>query len=203
MTDNDIIHLIKDDDQKVITHVYVKYHDEFIRFVRKSYPQVSIENAKDAYSDSFHALCRNIKTGKLVSLTCDLKTYIFQIGKYKIVDEINRKSKSVENELIQYLPSDEMLELDYFEEKDNLIKKTRLLDEVVAMLTYPCDTILKLFWFEQKRDAEIVEIMKYTSTDTVKNQRSRCMKYLKEKYLTKLVEEKMITISEKKRLIGK
>ena len=95
-----------------------------------------------------------------------------------------------------------MLDLDYFEENDLQIKKIRLLDDTVALLTEPCKTLLRLYWYDKKSDKEIVESTDYNSTDTVKNQRSRCMKTLKKVYLTELVNENMITISEKKRLIG-
>lgn len=203
MTDQEILQLIKEDNQKVITLVYKKYHDEFMRFVRKGYPRFDTDSAEDAYSEGIHALYRNIKNGKLVSLSCDLKTYLFQIGKYKVIDELNRVSRAGGNLSIEYLPPEEILELDYFEEQDMQIKKTRLLDEIVAMLTDPCKTLLTLFWYDQKRDSEIVALMKYTSTDTVKNQRARCMRTLKREYLTKLVDEKIITSEKRTQLLDK
>jgi len=203
MTDQEILQLIKEDNQKVITLVYKKYHDEFMRFVRKGYPRFDTDSAEDAYSEGIHALYRNIKNGKLVSLSCDLKTYLFQIGKYKVIDELNRVSRAGGNLSIEYLPPEEILELDYFEEQDMQIKKTRLLDEIVAMLTDPCKTLLTLFWYDQKRDSEIVALMKYTSTDTVKNQRARCMRTLKREYLTKLVDEKIITSEKRTQLLNK
>ena len=203
MTDLEILQLIKEDNQKVITLVYKKYHDEFIRFVRKGFPKFNTDSAEDAYSEGIHALYRNVKNGKLVSLSCDLKTYLFQIGKYKVIDELNRTSKTGGSVSIEYLPPEEILELDYFEEKDMQIKKTRLLDEIVSMLTEPCKTLLTLFWYDQKRDSEIVALMKYTSTDTVKNQRSRCMRTLKKEYLTKLVNEKIITSEKRTQLLEK
>jgi RNA polymerase sigma-70 factor (ECF subfamily) len=203
MTDQEILQLIKEDNQKVITLVYKKYHDEFMRFVRKGYPRFDTDSAEDAYSEGIHALYRNIKNGKLVSLSCDLKTYLFQIGKYKVIDELNRVSRAGGNLSIEYLPPEEILELDYFEEQDMQIKKTRLLDEIVAMLTDPCKTLLTLFWYDQKRDSEIVALMKYTSTDTVKNQRARCMRTLKREYLTKLVDEKIITSEKRTQLLEK
>ena len=203
MTDQEILQLIKEDNQKVITLVYKKYHDEFMRFVRKGYPRFDTDSAEDAFSEGIHALYRNIKNGKLVSLSCDLKTYLFQIGKYKVIDELNRVSRSGGNLSIEYLPPEEILELDYFEEQDMQIKKTRLLDEIVAKLTDPCKTLLTLFWYDQKRDSEIVALMKYTSTDTVKNQRSRCMRTLKKEYLTKLVDEKIITSEKRTQLLEK
>lgn len=203
MTDQEILQLIKADNQKVITIVYKKYHDEFMRFVRKGYPNFNSDSTEDAYSEGIHALYRNIKNGKLVSLSCDLKTYLFQIGKYKVIDELNRISRAGGNLSIEYLPPEEILEFDYFEEQDVQIKKTRLLDEIVAKLTDPCKTLLTLFWYDQKRDSEIVALMKYTSTDTVKNQRSRCMRRLKKEYLTRLVDEKIITSEKRTQLLEK
>lgn len=181
MTDQEILQLIKEDNPRIITQVYKKYHDEFIRFVRKAYPRIGIDNAEDAYSDSFQALTRNIKIGKLVTLTCSIKTYIFQIGKYKIIDEINRKRRIEGQDIIEYWPTEEINLLDFFENDDEKVKKNLLMSDAVSKLTEPCKTLLILFWYEEKSDKEIVETTGYTSTDTVKNQRSRCMKMLRTK----------------------
>jgi RNA polymerase sigma factor (sigma-70 family) len=200
--DNEILRRIKDDDARVITHVYKKYHDEFLRFVRKGFPQFSIESTEDAFNESFNALYRNVKVGRLKSLSSSLKTYLFQIGKYKVIDEINRCRKTDGSEIITFIPDQEILSLDLFEEKDLEIKKTRLLSETVERLKETCKTLLKLFWYDKKSDKEILELTDYKDTDTVKNQRSRCMKALRKTYLTELVNKKLITNSEMKRLMG-
>ena len=77
MTDHEVLQQIKEDNPKVISQVYKKYHDEFIRFIRWGFPKLEYESAEDAYSECFQALYRNVKNGKLVSLSCDIKTYIF------------------------------------------------------------------------------------------------------------------------------
>ena len=81
-------------------------------------------------------------------------------------------------------------------------KKTILLTQTVNGLKEPCKSLLSLFWYEGKRDMEIVELTNYQSADTVKNQRSRCMRTLRMVYLTELVNEHIITTDERKRLIG-
>ena len=203
MTDHEVLLLIKEDNPKVITHVYKKYHDEFIRFVRRCFPKFSADSAKDAYSECLQALYRNVKNGRLVNLRCDLKTYLFQIGKYKVIDEINRISRTGGNVLIEYLPPEEILELDYFEEEDEKVKKNLLVSDTIAKLTEPCKTILTLFWYEEKRDAEIVTMTDYSSTDTVKMQRSRFMKNLVEKVLSLAVKEKIISNEKRTQLLTK
>jgi RNA polymerase sigma-70 factor (ECF subfamily) len=203
MTDHEVLQQIKEDNPRVITHVYKKYHDEFIRFVQRGFPKFSKDSAEDAYSECLQALHRNIKNGRLVSLKCDLKTYLFQIGKYKVIDEINRISRTGTNLSIQYLPPEEILELDYFEEEDEKVKKNLLVSETIAKLTEPCKTILTLFWYEDKRDAEIVTMTNYSSTDTVKNQRSRCMKNLIKEVLSLAVNGKIISIEKRNQLLEK
>ena len=203
MTDHEVLQLIKEDNPRIITQVYKKYHDEFIRFVRRGFPQFSIDSAEDAYSECFQALNRNVKNGRLVSLSCDLKTYLFQIGKYKVIDEINRTSKTRGNVPIEYLPPEEILELDYFEEVDEKVKKDLLVSDTIAKLTEPCKTLLTLFWYQEKRDAEIVTMTDYSSTDTVKNQRARCMKNLIKEVLSLAVKGKIISSEKRMQLLEK
>ena len=198
MNDNDYLPRIKNNDTKVIGELYKLYRDNFIRFIKSRFFSLDSEQIEDAYAEAFHALYRNVQNGKLVKLTGTLKTYLFQIGLFKAIDEINRKKKLLGEELIDYKPTEEMLQLDYFEEDDEELIKLRELNETVGQMKEPCLTLLRLFWFEHKRDSEILPLTSYSSVDTVKVKRSRCMKKLKEDYLQKLVRLKII--SEEKQI---
>jgi len=105
-------------------------------------------------------------------------------------------------ELIDFKPEDELMQLDFFEENDEEVIKTRILNETVGQMKEPCCTLLRLFWYEQKRDAEIVTLTSYSSVDTVKNQRSRCMKQLKENFLNQLVVKKIISSEKQLQLLS-
>jgi hypothetical protein len=198
MDDNEYLLRIKNNDQKVIGELYTLFRNEFTRFVRSRFYSLDTERIEDAYSEAFHALFRNVQNGKLEKLTSKLSTYLFQIGLYKAIDETNRMKKLAGEELIDYKPTEELLQLDYFEEDDNETIKIRELNEAVGQMKEPCSTLLSLFWFERKRDAEILPLTSYASVDVVKVKRSRCMKKLKEDYLQKLVRLKII--SEEKQL---
>jgi RNA polymerase sigma-70 factor (ECF subfamily) len=198
MNDNDYLPRIKNNDTKVIGELYKLYRDDFVRFIKSRFFTLDSERIEDAYAEAFHALYRNVQNGKLVKLTGTLKTYLFQIGLYKAIDEINRKKKLRGEELIDYKPTEEMLQLDYFEEDDEEIIKIRELNETVGQMKEPCSTLLRLFWFERKRDSEILPLTSFASVDVVKVKRSRCMKKLKEDYLQKLV--RLNIISEEKQL---
>lgn len=202
--DTEIIKRFQENDNKIVTEVYLRYHDEFIGFIRKHYTRFDISVAEDVYSECFHALYRNIKSGRLVSFgNSSLKTYLFAIGKYKMIDEINRQRKYQGETIIQYLPTDDIQNLDYFEPEDIQVKKNLLVNQVVKKLTEPCKTIIKLFWYERKKDKEIVLQTGHGSTATVKNQRSRCMRTLKKEVISELEKEKMITAELRNKLLAK
>jgi RNA polymerase sigma factor (sigma-70 family) len=196
MTDETVLQRIKEDDSRIISKLYVRYHDEFIGFIRKKFTNISGDVVEDIFSDSFHALCRNIKSGRLVNLNCSIKTYLFQIGKYKAIDELKRQKTIVSGEFIDYKPPEELKEFDFIDDTDEQVLMKRLLHECVSGLKPPCKVLLELFWFENKRDAEIMNLTGYSSTDTVKNQRSRCMKTLRETYRTAAEKENLISKTE-------
>jgi len=194
--DNEIIRRIKEDDPRALINVYKQYHDEFLRYAKKNYPNFYMEKADDIFSDSILALYRNIKTGRIISLTSTLKTYLFQIGKFRIIDELRKEGKNIP-------PKSDLFDLEEnMEDINEKEKKVNLLWETVEQLTEPCKSLLNLFWYKQKRDNQIAELMNYSSADSVKNQRSRCMRALRNTYLNLLVKEELITSTYMKRLMG-
>lgn len=202
MDDNEYLLRIKNNDQKVIGELYKLFRNEFIQFIRSRFYSLDTERIEDAYSEAFHAFYRNVQSEKLEKLTSSMKTYLFQIGLYKAIDEMNRKKKMLGEELIDFKPEDELMQLDFFEENDEEVIKTRILNETVGQMNEPCCTLLRLFWYEHKRDAEIVTLTHYSSADTVKNQRSRCMKQLKENFLNQLVVKKIISSKKQLQLLS-
>ena len=201
MNEDEILQRVKEDDPRVITQLYKQYHQEFTRFIRGKYPKFGMDEAEDIFSDCFQILCGNIKGGKLNAISGTIKAYLFKIGWRLAWDEYHRKDRANGGD-VQVIKATIGIELppdtDWNEEE----KKTILLTQTVNGLKEPCKSLLSLFWYEGKRDMEIVELTNYQSADTVKNQRSRCMRPLRMVYLTELVNEHIITTDERKRLIG-
>jgi DNA-directed RNA polymerase specialized sigma24 family protein len=193
MDDNSILLRIKNDDPRIITELYKKHKGVFTFTLKKRYSWLSNHEIEDFYSDSYNALYRNVKNGKLKKLGCSIQTYIIQIGIHKAIDKIRKDKNKVNKDIIDYLPSEEILSLDFFEKDDLTIRKNKLIAEIVKGLTNPCKLLLNLFWYEGKRDKEIVESTEYTSTSTVKNQRSRCMKTVRKMCLTKSLNEGILS----------
>lgn len=196
MDDKQILQKIREYDHRIITDLYKRYLNEIITFLQKKYPTFTKQDAEDIFHKSFYILCDNIIAGKNKK-DGTVKQYIYSICWHLAYDEYNRGDRVPKNPV----PTDPTVPDDE-EDPVELDRKSTVLTDVISKLTEPCKTLLILFWYKEKSDKEIVESTDYSSTHTVKNQRSRCMKKLRKLYLTQLVNENMITISDRKRLIG-
>lgn len=59
-------------------------------------------------------------------------------------------------------------------------EKAILLQTAYRKLGQKCREVLRLFYYEGKKLDEIQQTLRYDSKDTVKSQKSRCLKQLKE-----------------------
>lgn len=158
-------------DRKTLERIYTLYRGGFLMFASKyNLPQ---EDILDVYQDAFVALIENAEKGKLDSLNAELKTYLFSIGKYMIFAKL-RKSNTDFVE-VERLPSGiEWSETDENEEQFNLLEHS------LNKLGEQCYKILRLFYYEEKKLDEIMELLPYQSKDVLKSQKARCLKHLKE-----------------------
>jgi DNA-directed RNA polymerase specialized sigma24 family protein len=82
---NDIINSIKSGKKEALPDIYKTYRNDFIEWAVANY-NVTIEEAKDVFQDIIIAFYNNILEGKLIELNCELRTFLFQIGKFKLLN---------------------------------------------------------------------------------------------------------------------
>src|SRR5690606_21677505 len=130
----------------------------------------------DTYQDAIVTLYENILSGKLVSLTSSLKTYVFAIGKYKIYNSLKVKVSTTDSDdYDQHWYEDDDEELLLLKE-ENIVK----LQAAYQQLGTKCKEVVRLFYYDNLSIEEIKERLGYTSKDVVKSQKSRCVKKIKE-----------------------
>lgn len=172
------IALLKNGNQKEISVIYTHNRDSFIRFASR-YP-IDNEDIIDIYQDAFVALYENAKKGLLDNLQSSINTYLLGIGKYMIYRKLKNDKKMGFDEA--QLPDD--LNWDFFEEEQGSAE-IQLLQKAWGRLGEKCKKILTLFYYEEKKMDEIMEMLKYANKDVLKSQKSRCLKQLKELTTTK------------------
>lgn len=171
--DQEWIKAIARGETKALDRIYLAYKQEFIAFAKRY--EVSSDDVLDIYQDCIIVLYENILKGKLITMSSSLKTYVFAIGKYKILAQLNGEAKNqkvgiTENDV---LASMELLEPETSEER------IRQISAAIEHLGLSCQKILQLYYYQGLNLDEIQSKLGYESKDTVKSQKSRCLKQLK------------------------
>lgn len=165
-----------DGDNTALKEVYINNRLPFINFARKY--QLDQDEILDIYQDSIIAMHENFINGKVEKMQSSIKTYLFGIGKYKIYSYLreNRKMGDLKNEA---LPDEPNFEIDESipNEKQLIIKKA------LEKMGGSCRNILELFYYRGLTIEEIRISEGYQNDNTVKSQKSRCLKKLKEMIL--------------------
>lgn len=184
--DNDVIPDIRCAGESQITRLYDMYRKEFLGYVMKNHT-IGESDAIDIYQDSFLAMYRNIRDGKLTALSCSLKTYLFQIGYHKILKHLKKRKA----EGSHYSP-DIIREIDTDYQSQDWLDKQEITYHAVLAMPEPCNKVLSLFYWERKSMEEIAGIMQYKNGQVAKNRKLICIKKLKDTLLEKFQSKGLI-----------
>lgn len=176
----------QNDNESAISRLYDAYRGGFITFAVRNF-HVDNDTAADIYQESFIALYQNIRNGKLTNLSVSLKTYLFKIGKYKLMNHNRSQNVRCEEGLNEYLFN--MLHCD----SPDWVRKQEITYQVVLQMLEPCSTVLMLCYWEGQSMLEIAKRMKYKSEQVAINRKSLCIKKLR-KYLIKVFESEGLTV---------
>ena len=163
---NDIISRIKSGDEKSYFALYKTHRESFINWATFSY-NISIEDTKDLYQETFLILWNNIREEKLTHLTADIKTYIFSIGKHLILNFIKKKSRSVTFEP-SLLINESYKPFDMTHNDDH----NRIMVEVHLSKLEPKERrILEMYYIEEKDMKTIAAELGYKNSDVAKKRK--------------------------------
>ncbi len=157
---------------------YKLYRNEFIHFAFTHYGCDS-ENAKDIFQDVIIAFYDNIKSGQLTEITGEVKTYLFAIGKFKVINFQKKESRKVTFDVSTLINSQNQIENTMADkEEQEFIKATisRFLDEQCE----DCKKVLEMYYFEELDMKTIAERMGYKNANVAKKKKYECFKKLAE-----------------------
>ena len=161
-------------DESAFSEIYYLHSNSLVGFA--STKLYSLEEARDLVHDIFVYLWANREK---IEIHTSLQSYLFGMTRYRIIDHI-RKNATREKYAMMLQGLDLKLNKgnnieDYIVEKE----LGHLIDELVDSLPPRTKEIYKLSRNEHKSIAEISEIL-LISNQTVKNQLSSAIKFLKE-----------------------
>jgi len=165
---------IRSGDESALKEVYLKYNSEFLVWIANLNGFNSKESS-EVYHLTMLAFFENVKRGKLTTLSSQLKTYIFGIGKNK-AKEFKRlyRVKSV---------SLDALGFDYPSEEPQLAENNNgllsILKKGLQKLGNPCRSLLEAFYLDGLSMEEISKTFDYKSATVAKTQKYKCIQRLK------------------------
>lgn len=173
----DEIKKIKNGNLEPLDKIYLEHKSDFIGFARAGFSQLPLESIEDVYQDTVIDVYRNIVSDRLTSIEYSFKTYIFHIGKIKLLKVIERQRKQPTSEL-----SAVEEEVVYDSSKDHDWQEVeRAVKFVFANTSEECKQVLKLFYFGKKSMQEIADQLGYANADTVKAKKNRCINQIARK----------------------
>lgn len=191
MTDKEYIRRFAVNDQSAIAGFYDRVYPQFVLYFRNKYSKLE-DYSMDLFHDSFMAMYDNILCGKLTpgNLTSSLYQYLLGIAIRKM-QATDRKTHELDKVPIYHIgPEDEvtidkkvqkklMEEADTEESEKKLEELKDFVERAVSELTPPCDELLRHFYWDRMSGNEIAATMNYSNADSVKTQKSKCMKKIK------------------------
>lgn len=171
-----IINEIRLRNEKVLMKLYTDFRDEFIAWSYKNFG-VQKEQAKDAFQEAILDFNENIISGKLTELTCSVKTYLFQIGKNKVINILKKEQRITYNDNLQMIKVNEYE--DFMDEENKSLTQEQI-SKAISRLPQDCQDVLKLYYFKEYDMESVAREMNYKNADTAKSKKSVCMKRLAE-----------------------
>lgn len=144
------------------------------------------EDAEDCYQEGSVAMWRNIHDGRLTAgnLTCSLSTYLISCCCNHASHLLRDRANTADLETREYRLTEDgeiagaSSADDGTEEREEML---RVMQEVVQDMSSPCREILWGMYYDKLKQDVIAKMLGLKNAETVKSQKVRCMKQLKER----------------------
>lgn len=171
---NIIVERLRNGDEEPLYDLYKLYRDEFLVWSKAQF-KATEDQAKDAFQEAILDFHQNVITGRLTEMSSTIKTYIFQIGKHKILNIKKKEGRMTYHDALQMIDNGEA---NQFMEDEKKAFTQEQIGRAIENLPPDCQKILKLFYFSEYDMESIAREMDYKNADTAKSKKSVCMKNL-------------------------
>jgi RNA polymerase sigma factor (sigma-70 family) len=166
-------------DEEIIQHFRHGNHDAPIKVLYKEFPKLrahilaskgSKAEAQETFHDALILIIEKVSDPSF-TLTSKLTTYLYGITRLLWKNKLRKQQKSNELEW-----SDTIIltneDIGYHEDQES---KIRALEGVLGSITKRCQEIFRRFYFEKESMDEIANAMGFSSTNSAKTQKYKCM----------------------------
>lgn len=166
-------------DQEIVQAIKRGQREQALKVLYKEYPKIRAnilsnggddEIARQIFHDSLILIIEKVNKPDF-ELTAKMSTFLYGINHFLWKNELRKRRKSPELEWKDtlILTADEV---GYDEEKEEQIKA---LGNVLNQATDKCKQIFDLFYFKKQNMTEIAEKLGFTSVNSAKTQKYKCL----------------------------
>ena len=153
-------------DERQYFQLYKSCRQGFLRWSTFSY-NLSLEDARDLYQETFLRIWANLRSGKLSTFSCAPKSYVYSIGKHVILDHIAKHGRSI------VTSHQELKEegLDLLQEEHDAMHTAHIIQEGLKKLDLRERKIIELFYFNKMDMHSIAKELGYKNADVAKKRK--------------------------------
>lgn len=172
--DEQIISEFKKGSMQSLEYLYKQYRTEFVRWAVYKY-KIGNEDAEDVFSDAVIDVYQNIMTGKYTkNQNAALKSYLFEVGKNKILNILNKKNiTETHHKRIRAWADDS-----YCIDENGLSEIIARVSELMELIDEKCRRVLSLFYYHNLSMDVIARELGFKNDDVAKNKKLKCLKRL-------------------------
>jgi len=171
MTDSQIIHLIETRKESRAMEKLYRYQSVVKKMIISK--GGTTDDALDIFQEALIILCKKVWQGNFL-LKSKLDTYIYGVCYNLWRDRLKTSKDNLHEEMTEEYPLDDELEL--LIEKE---EKIMAIEHVLKQIGDACKQLLKLFYYDRKKVKDIVKELGYSSENTVKVQKYKCIERAK------------------------
>lgn len=179
--DADLFEAIKAGRHQLLDELYVRYRAPFLTYAQRQLFATEAD-AADCFQDAVIAFYKNVVSGRLTELTCEIQTYLFAIGKRLIYRRNQQRQRETPTDLDLRRTADP----DAADELDLSLLNRFEDDHRRAMLTAGmnqlgpvCRQVLTLFYYHRYPIESIVNSLDFSSPGAARIKKMRCLDQLK------------------------
>ncbi|CAH1000817.1 hypothetical protein LEM8419_01899 [Neolewinella maritima] len=177
LEDADLFDALKDGRYELIDQVYLQHREAFITYAQRQL-HATEEDATDCFQDAVIAFYKNIVGGRLVELTCSIRTYLFSIGKRLVYRRNHQRQREQPTDHEAGInPADE-LDWSLIDRFENEHQRT-ILQQAMAKLGEPCRELLTLYYYHHYPIESVMNALDLPSAGATRIKKMRCLKELK------------------------
>ncbi len=179
LSNKEIVKRIQENDRTVLGELYVTNERSITSYIKRN--GGNSNDAQDLLQEAIITLWQNINAGRF-ELSAKVSTYLFAIARNKWMAESRRQKKYDHNvkNIEEKANEDNTLNELIDDEERNMI------NEALEHLESPCKELLLLFYFEERKMADISKILNFANSDVAKAKKYQCKKALQKLLQTKL-----------------